>query len=388
MKKTRILIISEGVVDEKHGLSGGETRFIEISKNWQKAGYQIELLGTKGGWQLCLAHGLRTKLHALPPRKSNNRLSYFMQAFASFAIPKTLHKNPPDIIYSTNEQLYDTIPGFLLRLKYKNTKWGVVIHWLPPYKWWTRKQSSFINSFLFLVSERLSLYIACLFADKLLAVSESTRDQISRDPIARFFLKKVSSVECGVNVQEVKSISQSVSRKKYDAVFMKRLQAVKGIFDLINTWEKVVKKMPNAKLIIIGSGPDEQKAKNLVVKKNLQKNIKFLGPIHDFKEKFTLIAQSKLFLLPTYEENWAIVIGESMAAGTPVLTYDLKELKQVWKNNIHIVPVGQIDKLSQLVIHFLEKPSLRRKTSNQAGKFINNYDWKNIAEKEITYIKS
>ena len=168
--------------------------------------------------------------------------------------------------------------------------------------------------------------------------------------------------------------------------FYETSQAVTGIFDLIYNWKNVIKKKPNAKLIIIGNGPDEQKAKKLVVKKKLQKNIKFLGAVHDFKEKFTLIAQSKLFLLPTYEENWAIVIGESMAAGTPVLTYDLKELKQVWKNNIHTVPIGQVYKLSRLVTNFLDKPSLRRKTSNQASNFINNYDWKNIAMKELNLI--
>ena len=134
-------------------------------------------------------------------------------------------------------------------------------------------------------------------------------------------MAKVHTVECGVNFTEIREISETVSDKHYDAVFMKRIQAVKGIFDIIDIWKMVLKERPNAKLVVIGEGIDGEKARRIVKEENLSNNIIFSGMVLDTIEKFQLLASSKLFVLPTYEENWAIVIGEAMAAGIPVITY-------------------------------------------------------------------
>ncbi len=384
----KILFISNGVASGNNGVSGGETRFIEIAKKWQQQGHNIYVLGSLGSRQVCNKLKLKVKFYQSFFKPKNNRFSIITQFFKIFHIPIKVKNLKVNIIYSTNEQLYDVIPGLILKLRNPRLKWAVVVHWLPPLFFWKRQQSTLINSFLFLISERLSLYLACIFSNKLLAVSDSTLQQLKKDPIARFFVYKAVSVACGVDVKKVKRIAKKNKQKKYDAVFMKRIQAVKGIFDLIDIWSLVVKKKPSAKLIIIGSGHDEKKAVDLAKRYHLDKNIKFLGPIYDDQEKFTYIAQSKLFLLPTYEENWAIVIGESMASHTPVIVYGLSELKQVWKKFVTYIPIGNKKLFAKKILAQLSDYPFRNKISNQASQFIEKYDWAEIASTELAHINA
>jgi len=42
--KNKILFISNSIVGKNPGISGGESRFIELGKNWQKKGYEIHLM--------------------------------------------------------------------------------------------------------------------------------------------------------------------------------------------------------------------------------------------------------------------------------------------------------------------------------------------------------
>ena len=385
----KVLFIANAIVGEMPGLTGGEVRFIEIAKNWQKHGYRIHLLSSRGGRILCEKLGLKVILHSISNSKEVNRLTFITRFFEAFFLPKTLEHFDEGIVYSSSEQIYDVIPGVILKLKsLRKIKLAVAVHWLPPVKWWERKQSTFLNSLLFLISERTGLFLGCLFANRLLPVSEATKNQMRKSLFGRLFLKKVTAVECGINFQEIRKISQKVKVKKYEAVFMKRIQAVKGVFDLIKILDIVVKKIPEAKLIVIGSGIDEEEAKRMVFEKKLNKNIEFLGVIYDMKEKFNKLAESRLFLLPSYEENWAIVIGEAMTAGLPVLAYDLPELIEVWKDNFIQVPLGNTKIFADKIIELLDNPKEIDRMSKKALKFVKKYDWEAIAKKELEIISS
>ena len=387
-RRKSALFIANGIDEDSPGVAGGETRFIEIAKGWFSRGLTMHLLSSKGGYKLCSDFGLSVVPHYIKSITRSGRFSFLSKSFYSMFLPKSLTGSRIDIVYSTNEQLYDVLPGLLLKIKKGNSlKWAVVVHWLPPYKWWGRKQSTFTNSFLFLVSERISLYIACLFADRILAVSESTKNQIENDFFAKFFVKKVGAVKCGVNFSDMKKVSDRVEKKIYDAVFLKRLQAVKGIFDLIDIWEMVVKELPGAKLVVIGAGIDGEEAKRRVLERGLDKNVIFKGAIYDFDTKVKELASAKIFMLPTYEENWAIAIGEAMAAGVPVFAYALPELDAVWGSNYCGIQLGDKVNFANKVISALKDQQLLDSMKLKALNFVEGYDWDLISAEELELVK-
>lgn len=81
------------------------------------------------------------------------------------------------------------------------------------------------------------------------------------------------------------------------------------------------KQFPDKKLIVVGSGPDEDK-----IKKAATANVKFLGHQND-DELVKLIQKAKAFIYAA-EEDFGITIVEAQAAGTPVIAYGMGGAKE------------------------------------------------------------
>jgi glycosyltransferase involved in cell wall biosynthesis len=166
---------------------------------------------------------------------------------------------------------------------------------------------------------------------------------------------------------------------------MKRLNNGKGIFDLLEIWKLCCLMNPALKLAIIGDGPSEivKKIHKFIEKNNLDNNIFLLGVIYDFEKKFRLLNSSKLFILPTHEENWAIVIGEAMAIKLPVLCYNLKEIFPIWKDNVEWIDFEDVSDFADKILAFLNSREKRVALSNKAFDFIKKYDWQEIVKNEF-----
>ncbi len=79
---------------------------------------------------------------------------------------------------------------------------------------------------------------------------------------------------------------------------------------------KAFSKMPDKKLIVVGSGPDKVKLKEVAAQ-----NVEFLGYQSD-EELVNLMQRAKAFIYPA-EEDFGITIVEAQAAGTPVISYGI-----------------------------------------------------------------
>ena len=381
----KILIVANSIVGDEPGVTGGESRFIELAKCWRKKGYEIHLMSGKGGKILCERMGLPVILHNISNGTGVGRLEITLRFFKMlFHLSGLLSSFKEGIVYSGSEQVYDVLPGFFLKLFHPSKiRFGVATHWLPPILFWQRRNSNFLYSLMFLISERLGLFFANINADVLLPVSEDTLQDLRRSIFNR---RPAHFVLCGVNLEEINSSVSGSGEKKYDAVFMKPLQRTKGIFDLVEMWAELVKSKPEANLLIIGEGIDGGEARKMTSEMGLERNIELAGVIYDPARKFKLLAQSKIFILPSYEENWAIVIGEAMAVGIPVVCYDLKELMAVWEDNVIYAKTGDKKDLLDKVTRLLENDAERAKMAQKAKEFVKKYSWDKIADTELSLI--
>lgn len=91
----------------------------------------------------------------------------------------------------------------------------------------------------------------------------------------------------------------------------------KGFDLLINSWVYLDDKY---KLIIIGGGEEKEKYLSIINSKHL-KNVQLIDYLpHDIVKKYFMAAD--LFVLPTREDIWGLVVNEAMAFGVPVITTD------------------------------------------------------------------
>ncbi len=139
----RVLFIANAIVGKDPGVSGGESRFIELGKQWKANGYEIHLLAAKSGETLCIKMGLDVILHCVSKSDNDSRLEFIIRTIkVLFYLPSILNDFDEGIVYSTSEQFYDTLPGCILKLVYPDRiLFATAVHWLPPVQFWKRKSS-------------------------------------------------------------------------------------------------------------------------------------------------------------------------------------------------------------------------------------------------------
>lgn len=107
--------------------------------------------------------------------------------------------------------------------------------------------------------------------------------------------------------------------------------------------------------------------------------------IEGFKEKTALreyYQAADIFVFPTREDIWGLVINEAMTYGLPVVTTDRcgagLELVKNGENG-YLVPVDDVEKLRESIEHLLDDDDLRRHMSDANRKKMENYTIGNMA---------
>lgn len=132
----------------------------------------------------------------------------------------------------------------------------------------------------------------------------------------------IAIIPNGIDVSEYqcRTLKDKVSVKK-QIVFLSRIHEKKGIEFLIDAWDNLQSKYHDWNVVIAGNGDAayiDQLKQNILIK-GLQKYIKIIPPVFG-EEKYKLYCESSLFVLPTYSENFGMVVAEAMSCGVPVIT--------------------------------------------------------------------
>lgn len=173
--------------------------------------------------------------------------------------------------------------------------------------------------------------------------------------------------ELGISEQKmIISVGQFIHRKGYDI--------------LLKSCENLDK---NIGIYIIGGNPTEEYLK---LKENLNlTNVHFIN----FKTKEEIKKYYKaadLFVLPTREDIWGLVINEAMGHGLPIITTDKciagLELVKDYENGF-IVPVENSDLLQKNIEKILKDESLCNKLSKSSLEKIKKYTIENMVREHI-----
>ena len=125
--------------------------------------------------------------------------------------------------------------------------------------------------------------------------------------------------------------------KKYDLIFVGRLVENKGINLLIKAVSKLRAKNEKLKVLIVGGGPLEGELKSKIKSLKLQNTIILYGRAKDFLEIARLLNESKILVMPSYNEGGPRVVVEAMACGVPVLATSVGIVPDLLKN----LPAGR-----------------------------------------------
>ncbi|NER11556.1 N-acetyl-alpha-D-glucosaminyl L-malate synthase BshA [Muriicola jejuensis] len=170
--------------------------------------------------------------------------------------------------------------------------------------------------------------------------------------------------------KEIEVIPNFIDKRKYSAEFtdcqrslmagedekiithISNFRKVKHIPDVIKVFYGIQKEIP-AKLIMVGEGPEKEKAEMLCDELGITQKVVFLGQSSEIDR---ILCFSDLFLLPSKSESFGLAALEAMINKVPVISSNTGGIPEV---NIHGVTgflsdVGDVDDMVKNALYILK----------------------------------
>lgn len=151
---------------------------------------------------------------------------------------------------------------------------------------------------------------------------------------------------------------------------------VKRIPDVISIFSKILNKIP-AKLLMVGDGPEKEKAEKLCAELGITDHVIFFGNSHEIDR---ILSYSDLFLLPSETESFGLAALEAMAWSVPVISSDSGGLPEVNQDGFSgfLSKVGNVDAMAENALKILNEDSVLKTFKENALKTAQQFDIKSI----------
>jgi phosphatidylinositol alpha-mannosyltransferase len=210
----------------------------------------------------------------------------------------------------------------------------------------------------------------------------------ARHFVDRFFPGDYKVIPNGVNVGR---FQRAVPIARWqdgtpNVLFVGRLEDRKGLPHLLKAFRLIRKSGLKARLLIVGSGPQEREARRYVLTRGLQ-NVEFLGRVSD-AEKAQLFKTADVFVSPaTGRESFGIVLLEAMAAGAPIVCSDIHGYKGVVQRDRQgiLVPPRDAKALAAAISELLLDPALRARLGASGQARAEQFSWERVTAKVEEY---
>jgi glycosyltransferase involved in cell wall biosynthesis len=168
-----------------------------------------------------------------------------------------------------------------------------------------------------------------------------------------------------INEEFVRETFRGLRKKKI--VSAGRLTSQKNFALLIEGFAKIANKHPDYKLVIYGDGPQKGKLQRLTKDLGISEKVEFPGYVNDFGD---YIIDASLFVMSSNFEGMPNALMEAMALGLPCISTDCPSggPKFLIKNGINgfLIPVGDVDKLANIIDLVLSDKKLSQKVGENA----------------------
>lgn len=159
-------------------------------------------------------------------------------------------------------------------------------------------------------------------ADRVVGQSTDTLNNIGKFYVNAVTAAKTSCIPLGIKLPKVEPARRADYGFEPDEVLLVsvgRLVMRKAVDQLIGMMGDLRDR--KARLLVIGSGPQERELMKRAADAGLQDRVRFMGYVEE-AEKFRLLEMSDIYVSSSQHEGFGIVFLEAMACGLPVVCYN------------------------------------------------------------------
>lgn len=152
-------------------------------------------------------------------------------------------------------------------------------------------------------------------------------------------------------------------------IHVSNFRAVKRVPDVVKSFS-LIQEQIDAKLLLIGDGPEMTVVSKLVEKLNLRDKVLFLGKQDNLEELYSI---SDLMLLLSEKESFGLVALEAMACGVPCIGTNIGGLPEVILDGEtgYICELGNLKEIAEKSIHILMNTQIHTHFSNASMRIVN-----------------
>jgi len=221
--------------------------------------------------------------------------------------------------------------------------------------------------------------LAVFLADKIGVNSKATSRLIPK-----WVRHKVTILYPGVDVQVLREFKNRivVDKKEKRVLFVGRLIWRKSVHDLLQAFSRVLEKVPESKLIVVGDGPQREALFNLAQKLEIQDKVEFTGTLVG-KELWEKYRECDVFVMPSKEtrtdmEGFGMVFLEAGLFKKPSIgtwAGGIPEAVLHGETGI-LIPQGDIVALEKAMEQLLTNEDLAKKLGQNAyDRVISKFSW-------------
>lgn len=391
MKKNFIIIANAAL---GKGFSGSDRIFVELAKNLNSA-VKVTVCVWEEGFEMCKRQGLNDvnferwylgRFKSLP-----FLINYFFRIISG--IYYSLIFNPKNTkqedlyFYSASDFWQDFIPFLIFKIRFPKAQFIGSFYLAAPNPligFRKEYESSFqipkIKDILYFLQQYLPKLLLSRVCNYIFVTSDPDKERFIKQGFKK---ENLFSIMGGVNFSNYEGIPEN-TEKIYEAVFYGRFHPQKGVLELLDIWKLLLKKIPEARLIMIGSGPLFLEVEKRIKENNLSNNIFLKGHMDDSEEKFKLFAQSKVVVHPAVYDSGGMASAEVMFLKIPGVSFDLEALKTYYPKGMLKTKCFDLEAFATNIYKLLTNKDFYSKEAAAAKECVLlNFDW----NKKALYIK-
>lgn len=229
-------------------------------------------------------------------------------------------------------------------------------------------------------------FAAARWLDRIVAPSAQIHEELidhGFDP------KRIVRVPNGVDTEAFRPVLDREMTKRSLGLqgklvsFAGRLDPQKGLIFLLQAWEMVAAKQPDATLLLLGKGTQEGELKGLADRLGISKRVMFLGEKVDVKPYFQA---SDVFALPSLAEGLSNVLLEAMATGLPCVATRVGGNVDLIVDGINglLVEPRDAHQLAEAILRLLQDPDFATDLGVAARRTVEHgYSMEEVADRYI-----
>jgi|SRR5579885_829539 len=214
--------------------------------------------------------------------------------------------------------------------------------------------------------------------------SPSTIDDLAACGINR---KKCTAIACPIENEPLAVLPKKENDPTF--IFVSRIVKMKGIEAVIAAFSLVHKRLPAAKLWIVGGGEETYVArlKKMVTEAGLEPSVKFWGRVNNTK-KLELLRRSWMLLHASVKEGWGLVVLEAASQATPTVAYNVAGLRDSVRNDRTgvVIKNNTPEAMAEAAVRLVEDKRRYERYQRNGLEWVKSITWKKAIAQSLALL--